>query len=240
MGFVSFVSSGPGDPELLTIKAMKRLQDADVVLYDDLSSGPILEHVNPDADLISVGKRAGRASPRQDHISRLLVDYARGGQKVVRLKSGDSGMFGRLEEEIVAITAEGFDYEVIPGVTSAMAAAAAAKIPMTRREKSRRVQFVTGHALTGELPEDINLPALADPDATTAIFMGKRTFPGLAAKLMAAGMPGDTSTLLAENVSHPNQNIIRSTVAELAKSLAEAKVDGPAMILVGPLYGADL
>ena len=106
-GFVSFVSSGPGDPELLTVKAVKRLQEAEVVLFDDLSAGPILEHVSPEADLIGVGKRAGRLSPKQDHVSRLLVEHALTGARVVRLKSGDAGVFGRLEEELTALKASG-------------------------------------------------------------------------------------------------------------------------------------
>ena len=160
-GFVSFVSSGPGDPELLTVKAVARLQAAEVVLFDDLSSGPILGHAGPGADLIAVGKRAGRASPKQDHVSRLLVDHALAGQRVVRLKSGDCGMFGRLEEELVALQAAGIGYEIIPGVTSASAAAAAAGIPLTRRLTARRVQFITGADVSGALPDDINMAALA-------------------------------------------------------------------------------
>ena len=152
-GFVSFVSSGPGDPELLTLKAVARLQAADAVLFDDLSSGPILTHARPGADLVAVGKRAGRPSPKQDHVSRLLVDYARTGAKVVRLKSGDSGIFGRLEEEILALQAAGIGYEIIPGVPAACAAAAAAGIPLTRRSTARRLQFVTGADVTGHLPE---------------------------------------------------------------------------------------
>ena len=138
-GFVSFVSSGPGDPELLTLKAVDRLQRADAVLFDDLSSGPILSHARAGADLVGVGKRAGRASPRQDHVSRLLVDHARAGLRVVRLKSGDAGIFGRLEEEILALTAAGIAFEIIPGVTAASAAAAAAAIPLTRRLTARRL-----------------------------------------------------------------------------------------------------
>ena len=137
-GFVSFVSSGPGDPDLLTVKAVARLQAADVVLFDDLSAGPILEHARPDADLIGVGKRAGRASPKQDHVSRVLVDHARAGLNVVRLKSGDSGMFGRLEEEIIALRAADIPFEIVPGVTAASAAAATAGIPLTRRIRLRR------------------------------------------------------------------------------------------------------
>lgn len=234
-GIVSFVSSGPGDPELLTVKAVDRLGRADAVLYDDLSSGPILELARDGVDLVGVGKRAGRPSPRQDHVSRLLVDYARTGQRVVRLKSGDSGIFGRLEEEITALKAAGLGYEIIPGVPSACAAAAAAGIPLTRRLTARRVQFATGHDISGALPEDANLAALADPTAVTAIFMGKRTFPGLAAKLIAQGLPPDTPALLAESVSRPDQKLTRHSVASLAEALAHETGDKAGLIFFGPL-----
>ncbi len=233
--FVSFVSSGPGDPELLTLKAVARLQAADAVLFDDLSSGPILAHAREGADLVGVGKRAGRASPKQDHVSRLLVDYAKTGAKVVRLKSGDCGLFGRLEEEITALGAAGIGYEIIPGVTSAMAAAAAAGIPLTRRLTARRVQFVTGHDVTGALPEDLNLAALADPAATTVIFMGKRTFAQLAGLLADAGLSPETPAILAESVSTPAQKILRGTMGGMADMIAAEGGDGPALILLGPL-----
>ncbi|KEJ95274.1 uroporphyrinogen-III C-methyltransferase [Pseudosulfitobacter pseudonitzschiae] len=237
-GFVSFVGSGPGDPELLTLKAVDRLKRADAVLFDDLSAGPILSHARRGADLVGVGKRAGRASPRQDHVSRLLVDYARIDQRVVRLKSGDGGLFGRLEEELVALRAAGIPYEIIPGIPSAVAAAAAAGIPLTRRLTARRVQFVTGHDVTGKLPGDISLTALADPTASTVVFMGKRTFPDLLAKLLAHGLPPDTPAILAENVSRPEQLITRSDVAGLAAQLAQEVGDSAALILYGPLAEA--
>ena len=234
-GFVSFVSSGPGDPELLTVKAVKRLEAADAVLFDDLSAGPILEHARADADLVGVGKRAGRASPRQDHVSRVLVEYAEAGLHVVRLKSGDSGMFGRLEEEIIALRAAGITYEIIPGVTSASAAAAAAGIPLTRRLTARRVQFITGADVTGTLPADINLAALADPQATTVVYMGKRTFAGLATRLIEAGLPENTPALLAEAVSTPAQRLARMSIAELAAHLDDSSSTTPALIFYGPL-----
>ena len=237
-GFVSFVGSGPGDPELLTLKAVNRLKAADAVLFDDLSAGPILDFARPGADLVAVGKRAGRPSPRQDHVSRLLVDYARGGTRVVRLKSGDPGIFGRLEEEITVLRAAGIGFEIIPGVTSASAAAAAAGIPLTRRMEARRVQFVTGHDVSGGLPEGLNLAALADGAATTVVFMPKRTFARFAALLTDAGLPGDTPALLAENVSHPDQRLTRSTVATLARDLGADNSRAPALILYGPLAGS--
>jgi uroporphyrin-III C-methyltransferase len=239
-GFVSFVGSGPGDPELLTLKAVDRLKRADAVLFDDLSSGPILTHVRPGADLVGVGKRAGRPSPKQNHVSRLLVDYARGGQRIVRLKSGDGGMFGRLEEELIALREAGIPYEIIPGIPSACAAAAAYGIPLTRRLTARRVQFVTGHDVSGQLPPDMNIAALADACATTVVFMGKRTFPLLVEALIAHGLPADTPAVLAEDVSKPEQRLIRSTVSALADRLRVEVGSAPALILYGPLADGDI
>ncbi|MEO0379688.1 MAG: uroporphyrinogen-III C-methyltransferase [Pseudomonadota bacterium] len=234
-GFVSFVGSGPGDPELLTLKAVDRLKRADAVLFDDLSAGPILTHARGGADLVGVGKRAGRPSPKQNHVSQLLVEYAQTGQQIVRLKSGDGGTFGRLEEEIDALKAAGIPYEVIPGVPSACAAAAAAGIPLTRRLTARRVQFVTGHDVKGVLPEDLNMTALADAQATTVVFMGQRTFPAFAAMLIDAGLPADTPALLAEGVSTPAQALHRMSVADLAAKLQGGVSEAPALILYGAL-----
>jgi len=237
-GFVSFVGAGPGDPELLTLKGVDRMNRADVILFDDLSSGPILTHAGTGAELVGVGKRAGRTSVKQDHVNRLLVEYATKGTRVVRLKSGDGGMFGRLEEELVTLRDAGIAHEIIPGVPSAFAAAAAAGIPMTRRMTARRVQFVTGHDVTGALPDDLNLAALADPGAMTVVFMGKRTFPALVRLLVAHGLPTDTPALLAEAVSTPEQSLTRATIGALADQLAGEVGATPALILYGPL--ADL
>ena len=235
-GFVSFVGSGPGDPELLTLKAVDRLARADAVLYDDLSSGPILEHARKGADLVSVGKRAGRASPRQDHVSQLLVDYAKAGGRVVRLKSGDGGIFGRLEEELVALHAAGITFEIIPGVPSACAAAAEAGIPLTRRLTARRLQFVTGHDVAGRLPEDLNMAALADGQATTVVYMGRRTFADLADMLIAEGLAADTPAMVASGVTTPEQSIERGTISDLATTFrAEDPSRAPTLIFYGAL-----
>jgi uroporphyrin-III C-methyltransferase len=234
-GFVSFVSSGPGDPDLMTVKAVRRLAEADAVLYDDLSAGPILALARAGADLVGVGKRAGRASPKQDHVSQLLVDYAKTGQRVVRLKSGDAGIFGRLEEEINALTKAGIGYEIIPGVTAPSAAAAATGIPLTRRLAARRLQFITAADVTGGLPGDLNWAALADPGATTCVFMGKRTFGALVEGLLAHGMPGDTPALLAESVGHADEHLWRGTITSLAAKLAGDVGSFPAVILYGAL-----
>jgi len=234
-GFVSFVSSGPGDPELLTLKAADRLARADAVLYDDLSAGPILQLARPGADLVGVGKRAGRTSPKQDHVSRLLVEYAATGVHVVRLKSGDAGIFGRLEEETQALTDAGIGFEIIPGVTSASAAAADAGIPLTRRLTARRLQFITGADTTGNLPEGLNWAALADAQATTVVYMGRRTWPALAARLIAEGLPPDTPAMLAVSVSQPGATLTRATVATLAAAMHMADSTAPALILYGAL-----
>ena len=234
-GFVSFVSSGPGDPDLLTVKALARIQNAEAILFDDLSAGGILEYASSDADLVAVGKRAGQKSSRQDHINRLLIDYANSGSRVVRLKSGDAGLFGRLEEEIVALKHANIKYEIIPGVPSAMAAAAAIGIPLTRRLNARRIQFITGHDIDGKLPEDLNIAALVDPKAVTAIFMGKKTFPKLARILRDNGMPEATPALLAENVSRQDERLTYSNLGLMPKLIETTAGPGPALIILGPL-----
>jgi len=234
---VSFVSSGPGDPGLLTLNAVNRLKRADAVLFDDLSAGPILSYARKGADLVGVGKRAGRPSPKQSNVSRLLVDYAKQGGRIVRLKSGDSGIFGRLEEEIIALRQAGIPYEIIAGVPSACAAAAAAGIPLTRRLTARRVQFITGHDVDGQLPEDMNIAALSDASATTVLFMGKRTFARLAGLLIDSGLSPDTPAILAEAVSSPDQRLISMSMAELAVFLESHASAQPALIFYGALSG---
>jgi uroporphyrin-III C-methyltransferase len=164
-----------------------------------------------------------------------LVDHAKAGLRVVRLKSGDSGMFGRLEEEIIALQDVGIPFEIIPGVTSASAAAATAGIPLTRRLTARRVQFITGADVTGDLPPDVNMAALADPMATTVVYMGKRTFPGLVRKLIEHGLPSSTPAMLAEAVSTPAEKVTRHTIATLAAHLESTTSTTPALIFYGPL-----
>lgn len=234
-GFVSLVSAGPGDPELLTLKAARRLSEADVVLFDDLASGPVLDHAAPEAELIAVGKRAGRPSARQEVVNELLVSHARAGRRVVRLKSGDAGIFGRLEEELVALTRAAIPFEIVPGVSSASAAAAAMGMPLTRRLTARRVQFVTGADVTGKLPQDINWAALADPSVTTVVFMGQRSFPKLAEGLVAHGLPGTTPAMFAEAVGHPTQRLVQTTVDGLAQMMRQGPASQPGLILYGPL-----
>jgi uroporphyrin-III C-methyltransferase len=156
---------------------------------------------------------------------------------VVRLKSGDAGIFGRLEEEIEALRQAGIGYEIIPGVTSASVAAATAGIPLTRRHTARRLQFITGADVTGELPADLNWTALVDPQSTTVVYMGKRTFPMLAAKLIEKGLSPETPALLAESLGHDDEKLVRTTIAELAAQLARGSASATAVILFGALAG---
>ena len=187
-GSVALAGAGPGDPELLTLKALRALQSADVVLYDDLVAPAIIEMARREAEKIPVGKRGYKPSCRQDHIISLMVSLACQGKRVVRLKGGDPMIFGRANEEIAALRAARIPIEIIPGVTAALGAAAGLQISLTRRDKARRLQFITAHAHDGELPGDIDWRALCDPRASTVVYMGVKTLELLAGRLLANGM----------------------------------------------------
>ena len=235
-GFVSFVSSGPGDPELLTIKALKRINSADVILYDDLSSDSILDLVETDKDLVSVGKRAGYKSPKQDDVSKLLVEYAKSGKKVVRLKSGDCSIFGRLEEEIIALKDAGIEYEIIPGVSSIFAVMAEAGIPLTRRNESRKVQFLTGHDIDGNFPNDLKNKSLLDLNATTVVFMAKKNYSVLLNFLISQGLPKSTPAIVASAITKKNQKIYKTTIFKASNYLSKKIVkNSPTLIVYGAL-----
>ena len=208
-GRVTLVGSGPGDPELLTLKGMRALAEADVVLFDDLVPADILDFARREATRINVGKRGYAPSVRQEEITALLVDLARAGKNVVRLKGGDPLIFGRANEEIAALREAGFDIEIVPGVTAACAGAAALGASLTSRETARRVQFITAHTKDGEFPEDFDWGALADRRATTAVYMGNRTLPALSRRLLEEGMAHDTPAFLIERASTPQERIIR-------------------------------
>ena len=235
-GFVSFVSSGPGDPELLTIKALKILKSANVILYDDLSSDTIAGLLEMNIDFISVGKRAGYKSPKQNDISKLLVKYAKSGKKVVRLKSGDCSIFGRLEEEIIALNKAGIAYEIIPGVSSIFAAMAEAGIPLTRRNESRKVQFITGHDLDGNFPNDLMSKSLTDLNTTTVIFMAKKNYSILFNFLINQGLAKTTPAIVALSITKKNQKIYKTTIEKALKILKKKNVEkSPTLIIYGPL-----
>lgn len=236
-GLVILAGAGPGDPELLTLKTVRALQSADVVLYDDLVAPAVLDLARREADKLSVGKRGFKPSCTQEDICQLLIDLAREGKRVVRLKGGDPMIFGRAGEEIAALRAAGVTVDVIPGVTAASAAASNLAISLTERDISRRVQFFTAHSRKGALPDDLNWPALADPHATTIAYMGIRTLPALSEKLIAAGMPPATPAILAQHVSWESEHYLTGTIATLPAIAAREKAESPALILIGKIAG---
>jgi uroporphyrin-III C-methyltransferase len=226
-GRVILVGAGPGDPELLTIKAVRALQSADVVLHDDLVSGEILELVRPGARVVCVGKRGGCSSTPQQFIEQLMVREARAGNVVVRLKGGDPFVFGRGGEEMSALRAAGVAVDVVPGITSGLAAPASVGIPVTHRALAHGVALVTGHAAADEEPD---WKALAASRLTLVIYMGTRRARELRESLVQAGMAKSTPVAIVMHASRPQQTCIVTTLDEL---MTHAGLASPAIIIVG-------
>jgi uroporphyrin-III C-methyltransferase/precorrin-2 dehydrogenase/sirohydrochlorin ferrochelatase len=231
-GSVALVGAGPGDPELLTLKALRALQSADVILYDRLVSPEILELARREARRMLVGKAGGGASCRQDDINRLMVKLARDGKRVVRLKGGDPMIFGRAAEELAACRTAGIAVEVVPGITAALGAAAELQEPLTDRRHTRRVQFVTGHAEAGGAPAH-DWPSLADPWTITAFYMSARTFTDMLPKLIAAGLDPATPALAISAATTPRSRHVACAVTDLPAALANSALRQPCLILVG-------
>lgn len=229
-GAVWLVGAGPGDPELLTLKALKALQAADVVVHDGLVSDEILDLAPASARRISVAKRKSRHSYAQDEINRMLVAFAQDGLRVVRLKGGDPFIFGRGGEELEACRAAGVECHVVPGVTAALAAGASAGAPLTHRGSAQAVTFVTGHAAQGAEP-DLDWASLARANQTVVIYMGLSQAAAIAGRLMAAGRDGATPALIVENASRADERRLTTTLAGLAQ--AAAALRGPALLIVG-------
>ena len=236
-GSVVLVGAGPGDPELLTLKAVRALQSADVVLYDDLVLPGSVNLARREALRLNVGKRGYKPSCTQEDITAMLVSLAREGKRVVRLKGGDPMIFGRAGEEIAALKAAGVDVEVIPGVTAASAAAASLQVSLTERAVARRLQFITAHARDGKLPEDLDWRALADEGATTAVYMGLKTLPPLVARLLAEGLAPDTPAVIVERASWESERRIASTLLDLPATAASSGLVGPCLVLIGRALG---
>ena len=230
VGAVWLVGAGPGDPELLTIKALKALQAAEVVVHDGLVSDEILDLAPGAARRISVAKRKSRHSYAQDEINRMLVAFAQEGLNVVRLKGGDPFIFGRGGEELEACREAGVECHIIPGVTAALAASANAGAPLTHRGAAQAVTFVTGHAAAGAEP-DLDWTSLAKANQTVVIYMGLSMAPGISARLIEAGRAGATPALIVENASRADERRITTTLAGLPQAAAD--VAGPALLIVG-------
>ena len=230
VGQVWLVGAGPGDPDLLTIKALRVLQGADVVVHDGLVSEEILDLAPVGARRISVAKRKSRHSFRQDEINRMLTAFAQEGLYVVRLKGGDPFMFGRGGEELEACRAAGVACEVVPGVTAALAASASAGAPLTHRGMAQAVTFVTGHAAEGDEP-DLDWASLARANQTVVIYMGLSMAQVIAERLLAAGRAASTPALIVENASRADERRVITTLANLAE--AAKSLSGPALLMVG-------
>jgi uroporphyrin-III C-methyltransferase/precorrin-2 dehydrogenase/sirohydrochlorin ferrochelatase/uroporphyrin-III C-methyltransferase len=231
-GSVALVGAGPGDPELLTLKALRLLRAAEVVVFDRLVSPEILDIIPAGIDRIFVGKATGHHHLNQDEINALLVELGRSGRRVVRLKGGDPFLFGRGSEEALVLARHGIPFEVVPGIGSAVGCSSYAGIPLTHRGVATGVRFVTGH-LREDRTLALDWDGLADPDTTLAIHMGLSTLPQLAAQLMAAGLPGDTPAAAIENGTTPRQRRVIGTLCDLPALTREAGLQTPTMIIVG-------
>ncbi|WP_112321111.1 siroheme synthase CysG [Oceanibium sediminis] len=229
-GHVWIVGTGPGDPDLLTLKARKLLHGADVVIHDRLVPAPILELARREATVIEVGKIPYGPSWKQEDINALLVEHGRTAQ-VVRLKSGDPGIFGRLDEEMDALDAAGIGFDVVPGITSAAAAAASIKVSLTKRGRNGAFRILTGHDVNGFAEADWR--DLAKPGSVAAIYMGVRAATFLRGRLMIHGAAEDTPVTAVENASRPDQRVIATRLIDLPDALAAAKPAGPVMLFLG-------
>jgi uroporphyrin-III C-methyltransferase len=230
-GKVWLVGAGPGDPELLTRKAERLIQCADVILHDCLIGEDVLAMAPPTAMRMNVGKRKGGPSVAQQHINSLLIALARRGLQVVRLKGGDPFIFGRGGEELLACREAGVACEVVPGVSAAIAAAAGAGAPLTHRGLAQSVTFVTGQSSTESSELDLDWAALARPNHTLAVYMGLSTAPTIAWRLLAEGRSPSTPVLLVSRASLPGERRVLTTLGELAG--VSATLQGPAVLLIG-------
>jgi uroporphyrin-III C-methyltransferase/precorrin-2 dehydrogenase/sirohydrochlorin ferrochelatase len=230
-GKVYLVGAGPGASDLLTLRAQRLLQDADVVVHDDLVPEEVLDMARRDARRIAVGKRKGRDSAKQTHINALLVDLAQDGLRVVRLKSGDPAIFGRAGEELDALRAAGITAELVPGVTAACAAAADLGMSLTRRGTSSQLIFVTGHDARGATPEGWEAQVAAG--ATAALYMGRSVADRVTARLREAGASLDLPAIAIENAGRVGRRVLAGTLGELAALAARTDLDGPVLVLVG-------
>ena len=227
-GKVFLVGGGPGDPELLTLKAARVLRSAEVVLHDDLVSEEVLRLVPPHAQVHNAGKRSGKKNIRQEEINFLMVTLAASGLQVVRLKSGDPLIFGRIGEEIAALRRANIDFEIVPGITAALGAAASAQVPLTNRNSSHALVFVTGHSAAGAEPPDWR--ALASSGATLVVYMPGQCYSEMAGKLRLAGLEDRTPCMVIAQATTPREQIYRTDVGRLEET---PRFAAPTLLIVG-------
>ena len=233
-GEVTLVGAGPGDPELLTLRALRALQDADVILHDRLVSAEVLDLARRDAVRICVGKAAGTLGSTQEDINALLIEHAKQGRRVVRLKGGDPFVFGRGGEELQALAAAQIAFSVVPGITAALGAAAYAGIPLTHRDHAHAVTFVTGHFQDDGVPgREPDWHALAKPGTTAVFYMGLARLDRIVAQLVEHGAPGTRPAAIIAQASTARQRVIESTLNGISDAVARAGIDSPALLVVG-------
>jgi uroporphyrin-III C-methyltransferase len=235
---VSFVGAGPGDPELITLKGLRRVREAEAVLHDRLIPRALLDEAPASAEIVDVGKTPGRPCTGQGHINWLLVEAARRHRRVVRLKGGDPGIFGRLAEEIEAVRAAGIAFEVVPGVTAATAAAARAGISLTERGSVSTVVLTTGTAHTGGVPEAIDWGFLARVEGTLAFYMPVASLDTITSALTALGRDPREPALVVEAAGLPDERVIAARLGAIAERAREAGLQSPALFISGPTVAA--
>ena len=233
---VMLVGAGPGDPELLTVKALRAVEAADVIVYDKLVSEPILALARKGTTLIFAGKQAKRHHMPQEETNALLVRLARAGRRVVRLKGGDPFVFGRGGEEALHLAAHGIPFEIVPGITSSAGCAAYAGIPLTHRGLAHGVRFVTGHTVDGETL-NLNWHSLADPDTTLVVYMGLTHLTRIARNLVAYGLPADTPAAAINLGTRPEQRTVTAPLSKLAAAVDDAGLTGATLIVIGRVVG---
>lgn len=231
IGTVTLVGAGPGDPELLTLKAARLIRSADVVVYDNLVGARILEMIPPTAERIYVGKIAGNHTLSQEGINRLLVDLARSGKRIVRLKGGDPFVFGRGGEEMEELISAGFDVEIVPGITAALGAASSCHFPLTHRDHAQSCVFVTGHLKDDSI--ELDWPMLARPGQTLVFYMGINGLEIISRELIAHGLPASTPAALIYKATQPEERFVTTTLANLATTALAEDIKPPALIIVG-------
>jgi uroporphyrin-III C-methyltransferase / precorrin-2 dehydrogenase / sirohydrochlorin ferrochelatase len=232
-GSVTLVGAGPGDPELLTLRAVRALQSADVILIDDLVSSQVLDFARREAKKMLVGKTGHGPACKQDEINALMISLAKAGKRVVRLKGGDPMIFGRGGEEVRACRTANIPIEVVPGISAAQAVAGRLGVSLTHRKHARRVQFITGHGEDGKLPDDLDWNSLGDATATTAVYMPLKTIGDLVARALAAGLDPATPAVAVARATRPDETVIAAPVAELPARLSAQAPGGPVLVLIG-------
>jgi uroporphyrin-III C-methyltransferase len=232
IGRVALVGAGPGDPDLLTIKAARIIAAAEVVFADRLVGKGVMELIPPSAQVVPVGKSKGEHSVPQNEIHRRMIEAAKAGKRVVRLKGGDPFIFGRGGEEVEALRAAGIEVEVVPGISAALGVAAVTQIPLTHRDMAQAVTFVTGHAALGKEP-DLDWVALARPNQTVVVFMGVGTADVIAARLIAAGRDPATPVAIVENGTRENEVRAFGALGNVTEAIQAAGIQGPALLVIG-------